>query len=70
MIRAEEVRHPGNWVTNCYNEIQNPKQRYKIIDLDSLISLFNFTDLIEFQKQHKTMVSESMKKNISVKNST
>ena len=67
MIRAGEVRHPGDWATNGYNEIQNPKQRYKIIDLDSLMSLFNFTDLIEFQKQHKAMVSESIKKNISVK---
>ncbi len=43
-------------------EIQNPKQGYKIIDLESLISLFNFIDLIEFQKQHKAMVSESSKK--------
>ncbi len=50
-------------------EIQNPKQRYKIIDFDSLMSFLNFTDLIEFQKQHKAIVSESIKKDISAKDS-
>ncbi len=69
MIRAGEVRHPGDWITNGYNEIQNPKQRYSIIDSESLISLFNFTDLIEFQKQHKEWVVASIKKDISAKDS-
>ncbi len=69
MIRAGEVRHPEDWITNGYNEIQNPKQRYKIIDLENLISLFNFTDLNEFQKQHNEWVIESIPKVISVRES-
>ena len=50
-------------------EIQNPKQRYSIIDFESLISFFNFTDLIEFQKQHNEWVIESIPKIISVRES-
>ncbi len=69
MIRAGVVTHPGDWVTNGYNEIQNPKQRYSIIDFDSLMSLFNFTELIEFQKLHREWVIESIPKIISVRDS-
>ena len=69
MIRAGEVTHPGDWVTNGCNEIQNPKQRYSIIDFESLMSLFNFTDLIEFQKLHREWVIESIHKIISVSES-
>ncbi len=67
--REGEVSHPGDWVTNGYNEIQNPKQRYSIIDFDSLMSLFNFTELIEFQKLHREWVIESIPKIISVRES-
>ncbi len=38
-------------------------------DFESLISLFNFTDLIKFQKQHKEWVIESIPKVISVRES-
>ena len=42
---------------------------YSIIDFDSLMSLFNFTDLIEFQKLHREWVIESIPKIISVRES-
>ena len=32
MVRAGVVRHPDQWVYGGYHEIQNPKQRYSLID--------------------------------------
>ncbi len=71
MPRANRCFVPGHvyHITHGYNEIQNPKRRYSIIDFENLISLFNFTDLIEFLLQHKEWIVASIKQDISVKDS-
>ena len=37
MVRAGVVQHPGEWVYGGYREIQNPKQRYTLIDRPKLL---------------------------------
>jgi REP element-mobilizing transposase RayT len=32
MVRAGVVNHPSEWPFSGYNEIQNPRQRYSLID--------------------------------------
>jgi len=32
MVRAGVVRHPDEWIYGGYHEIQNPKQRYSLIN--------------------------------------
>ncbi len=32
MVRTGVVKHPSDWEFSGYNEIQNPRQRYRIID--------------------------------------
>jgi putative transposase len=36
MVRAHAVQHPRDWEVSGYNEIQNPWQRKRIIDYESL----------------------------------
>jgi putative transposase len=39
MIRAEVVKHPSDWPHCRYKEIQNPPERYRLIDRKALMQL-------------------------------
>ncbi len=45
MVRTGVVRHPSDWEFSGYNEIQKPRQRYRIIDNDALMNMFQFSDM-------------------------
>ena len=54
MVRAGVVQHPGEWVHGGYGEIQNPKQRYTLIDRRKLTALLGIRDnnqLAEYQRE-------------------
>jgi len=61
MVRAGVVDHPKEWINSGYNEIQNPKKRYNLIDFQRLPILFGFDSLKEFQKHHKIWIDEALK---------
>ena len=44
MVRAGVVRHPGEWMYGWYHEIQNPKQRYSLINRQKLTALLGIKD--------------------------
>ena len=53
MVRAGVVRHPGEWMYGGYHEIQNPKQRYSLINRQKLTALLGIKDndrLSEYQR--------------------
>ncbi|MGD2272637.1 MAG: transposase, partial [Desulfobacterales bacterium] len=60
MVRAGVVDHPQLWPFCGYNEIQNPPQRYRIIDLDSLTRLLGISNPNDFQSTHKRWVAASL----------
>ena len=41
MVRAGVVSHPSEWPFSGYNEIQNPRQRYSLIDHERLMNLLD-----------------------------
>ena len=43
MVRAGAVSHPSEWTHCGYNEIQNPKKRYGIIDFPRSVSYTHLT---------------------------
>ena len=45
MVRARVVNHPLKWLHGGYREIQEPPNRYAVIDLKGLAALCGFTDL-------------------------
>ncbi|SMC96748.1 REP element-mobilizing transposase RayT [Desulfocicer vacuolatum DSM 3385] len=69
MVRAGIVKHPSEWEFSGYNEIQNPRQRYRIIDYEALKNLFGFSDLNHMKESHQKWIDEALK-NDSLKRET
>jgi len=60
MVRAGVVDHPEEWPFCGYNEIQNPRQRYSLIDYPRVISLLQMKDLDELQESCRNRVEQSL----------
>jgi putative transposase len=60
MVRAGAVNHPAEWVHGSYREIQDPRQRYKLIDLDELSVSCGFTHVPDFQQAHREWVAAAL----------
>ena len=56
MVRAGVVKHPAEWPHSGYLEIQQPPERYRVVDLLALSELCGFDDIREFQKAHREWV--------------
>jgi len=63
MVRAGVVKHPHGWATGGYHEIQNPRDRYGIVDHESLARLLRFHGVSELQKQHRQWIDEALHEN-------
>ncbi len=70
MIRAGIVNHPSEWPFCGYNETQNPRQRYSIIDYESLINLFDARSVDELKKTYRSWVEEALEKQSYCKRET
>ena len=56
MVRAGVVRHPAEWAHSGYHEIQQPPERYRVIDLEALSKLCGFKEIADFQRAHREWV--------------
>ena len=56
MVRAGVVCHPGEWTHSGYHEIQQPPERYRVIDLAALSTLCGFKQIADFQMAHHEWV--------------
>ncbi|MFC1765285.1 transposase [Planctomycetota bacterium] len=63
MVRAGVVKHPCDWPTGGYPEIQNPRDRYGIIDHECLSQALGFHCVSSFQKQHRQWIDEALDAN-------
>ena len=60
MVRAGAVTHPSEWPFSGYNEIQNPRQRYSLIDHRSLMDLLNIKGMEKLKRSYREWVEESL----------
>jgi REP-associated tyrosine transposase len=62
MVRTGIVSHPSEWVWSGYNEIQNKKQRYTIIDYRLLSELLgpDSTTMLK-EERHAKWLEEALK---------
>lgn len=60
MVRAGVVKHPAEWICGGYNEIQNPRDRYSLINQKVLLDLFEENDSEQFRDNHRQCVEESI----------
>ena len=56
MVRAGVVRHPSEWSSCGYNEIQSPPQLYSLIDRQRLMDLVGIGVGDELSRTHKGWV--------------
>ena len=61
MVRTGVVKHPAEWEMNGYSEIQNPPDRYAIIDRRILMEACGFSDYQVFAEQHRKWVEDALK---------
>jgi putative transposase len=60
MVRAGVVQHPSEWPFCGYNEIQDPPQRYVLIDRERLIFLLGVGSPGRFSETYKGWVEEAL----------
>jgi putative transposase len=61
MVRAGVVRHPSEWVFSGYNEIQEPRERYGLIDYEGLRNLLDFRSMYDLAEGYRGWVEETLK---------
>ncbi len=61
MVRAGVVDHPSKWGEGGYCELQNPPERYRIIDRQKLFTLLGVDGDKDFQDAHKEWVDKTLK---------
>jgi putative transposase len=60
MIRAGVVSHPPEYPLSGFNEIQNPPERYRVINRSALLDLFSVNNEERFRKEHRHWVKEEI----------
>src|SRR5262249_47928000 len=60
MVRAAAVSHPVQWTHSGYREIQQPPERYAVIDLKGLSHLCGFSEVGNFQREHRQWIEQSL----------
>ncbi|MFC1796002.1 transposase [Pseudomonadota bacterium] len=60
MVRAAAVDHPAAWKASGYREIQFPRNRYRILDIDSLCALTESASESVFRSNHRTWVEHAL----------
>jgi len=67
MVRAGVVKHPSEWEFSGYNEIQNPKKRYSIIDHSSLMNLLQFSSFDHLKVAQMNWITDALTANNSIR---
>lgn len=60
MVRAGVVKHPREWECSGYNEIQSPRQRYRLIDQVRLYAV-SAANQESFVERHSSWIEEAVR---------
>jgi len=60
MVRAGVVTHPSEWPFGGYNEIENGRERYGLVDHKSLMDLLGIGRMEELKENYRGWVEESL----------
>ena len=69
MVRAGVVDHPAQWEHGGYREIQEPRERYAVIDVSTLSAICGFEQTANFQRAHRDWIKEALSRATTVKDS-
>jgi len=60
LVRAGVVRHPSEWAFSGYNEIQQPRERYALVDYEGLKGLLNFWEMPDLADAYRGWVEDAL----------
>lgn len=60
MVRAGVTEHPAAWRESGYHEIQTPRQRYRIVELDELAELVGARSYDELSSWHRSWIENAV----------
>ena len=60
MVRAGVVRHPAEWAHGGYWQIQDPPERYALIEMADLSTVCGFASVADFQRAHRQWVEAAL----------
>ena len=61
MVRAGVVHHPSDYNVSGNNEIQQPTERYRIIDCRKLQEYFSLDDVVLVRQEHRNWVENELR---------
>ena len=60
MVRAGKVAHPSQWPASGYHEIQQPPERYSLIDREALMKLCGIPSSEQLSVVHRQWIEEAL----------
>ncbi|MBD3412933.1 MAG: transposase [Candidatus Aminicenantes bacterium] len=60
MVRAGVVNHPEDWPFSGYNEIQSNRKRYRLIDMEKLLSLVQIKKQKDFKEIYNDWINSKL----------
>lgn len=69
MVRAGVVTHPAQWAESGYWEVQNPPNRYRVIDVQALIELVGLRELEQHQLARANWVDAALDRGLEGRDS-
>jgi putative transposase len=67
MVRAGVVGHPAEWSHSGYHEIQEPFERYSVVDQQGLMELCGFAEMDALQQAHRQRVEEALQGELAMR---
>ena len=67
MVRAGVVKHPAEWQFGGYNDIQQPKTRYSLINREKLMDLLGIMDSDQLTTAHRKWVEEVLRNGSNIR---
>jgi len=67
MLRNGIVSHPSLWQHGVYNEIQNPPERYSIVDREKLIMYCGVSTDEQLKREHKFWIEDLIRSESKVR---
>ena len=60
MVRAGVVKHPSEWKVSGFHEIQVPRQRYRIINIEALCQLMCVSSPESLRRKHQRLIRQEL----------
>ena len=70
MVRAGVVKHLSEWLMCGYNEIQNPPERYRLLDQKGLMEFCGINNMEQLKEEYRQWVDEALKEEDSRREAT